>query len=516
MTKKINVRPYNNKELMLFPATIGDYLKGDDLAHVVDEAVERIDLAAYYRKISDVGNPPYHPALMIKIWFYGYATKVYSSRKIEEKLYKDVGFIYLAGMQKPDFKSISEFRRKNIEELENSFVDILQICHHLGLTKLGEIAIDSKVMKANASVTKTYDDKKLKIEQEKIKKVVEKYLEESTKTDEEEDRKYGSDKRGDELPEEIRDPEKRIEKIEQISKQLKESRKELKNSNKKKINLTDKDAQLQKDKSRTVPGYRGQIAVDGENQIIVANDVTDKQNDSSQLIPMADEMLENIDEITSKTNDETTAIKLTADGGYSSGKALVELQKEKYKDKVDPYVPDTVSEDKERGKGHNKSSPYHRKKFINNKEDNSYTCPNGNKLNYATKKKTKTATYLVYNNYKACKKCKYFGKCTTDKNGRQFLVSEYHVHIDNMRKKLSTDEGDSIYRRRKAIVEPVFGNMSYNMGFREFLLRGKRKVKGEFSLMCTAHNLLKITRFVKRQSLTLKEALSIQKLVVVP
>ena len=85
----LNVREYDNKQLLLFPPSIGDYLPDNDLAHVVDEAIDTIDLTHYYDKISNVGNPPYHPSLMIKIWFYGYATKTYSSRKIEEKLHKD-------------------------------------------------------------------------------------------------------------------------------------------------------------------------------------------------------------------------------------------------------------------------------------------------------------------------------------------------------------------------------------------------------------------------------------------
>ena len=142
----LNIRPYDNKEQLLFPPSIGDYLSKKHVAHVVDEAVEEIDLEPYYKKISPVGNPPYHPALMIKICFYGYITKTYSSRKIEEKIHTDVAFIYLSGMQKPDFKAISEFRRKNIEELRNSFVDILQICHCLGMTQLGNISIDSNIL----------------------------------------------------------------------------------------------------------------------------------------------------------------------------------------------------------------------------------------------------------------------------------------------------------------------------------------------------------------------------------
>ncbi|MEM3112412.1 MAG: transposase, partial [Candidatus Anstonellales archaeon] len=152
----LNVRPYNNKQQLLFPVSIGDYLPKNHLAQVIDEAVEQIDLEPYFKKIPNVGNPSYHPALMIKIWFYGYCVKTYSSRKIEEKLYTDIAFIYLAGMQKPDFKTISEFRRKYLNELKNSFIEILQICHRLGMTQLGEIAIDSKVMKANASSNRTY------------------------------------------------------------------------------------------------------------------------------------------------------------------------------------------------------------------------------------------------------------------------------------------------------------------------------------------------------------------------
>lgn len=294
MPKNLNIRPYNNKELLLFPASVGDYLSKDDLAHVIDEAVDEIDLGPYYNKISDVGNPPYHPALMIKIWFYGYATKTYSSRKIEEKLYKDVAFIYLAGMQKPDFKAISEFRRKNLSELRNSFVDILQICHRLGMTKLGEISIDSKAMKANASVASTYNEKQLIKEREEIQKAIKEYLEKVNQTDLEEDQKYGPDKRGNELPEDIRKKEDRLKKMKQIVEQLKQTQKRLKNSGKKKINLTDSEAQFQKDKLRKILGYRARVAVDSKEQVIVTNDVTNEQNDRHQLVPMAEKILENV------------------------------------------------------------------------------------------------------------------------------------------------------------------------------------------------------------------------------
>ncbi len=110
MQKKLNVRDYNNKQMLLFPASIGDFLPDDHIVHVVDEIVENLDLSSFYDKIPSVGNPSYHPRMMIKVLFYAYMTGTYSSRKIEQRLHTDIGFIYLSGMQKPDFKTISEFR----------------------------------------------------------------------------------------------------------------------------------------------------------------------------------------------------------------------------------------------------------------------------------------------------------------------------------------------------------------------------------------------------------------------
>ena len=515
----LNIRPYNNKEQLLFPPSIGDYLSKDHLANVIDEAVESIDLTPYYRKISSVGNPSYDPALEIKIWFYGYCVKTYSSRKIEERLDTDVAFIYLAGMQKPDFRTISDFRKNNLNELRNSFVDILQICHRLGLTKLGNISIDSKVMKANASADRTYNEKELIKEREEIQKAIEEYLQKANQTDEEEDKLYGPDKRGNELPENVRNKEERIKKMKQIAQQLKQAQEKLKQSGKKKINLTDSDAQFQKGTGKIIPGYRAEIAVDSKEQVIVANDVTNEQNDAPQLLPMVDKTLENVKALEpekfSEDNQNKKPIKLPADAGYSSGKNLSELETAKYKDKIDPYIPDTNSQTKERGKGYDVSSPFHRSKFLYNEKENSFTCPCGKTLYYMGQYLSHDILYSVYR-CRDCKSCQHFGKCTVNKNGRFIQISEHQHLIDKMRQKLSTPEGKKIYGKRKITVEPVFGNLSQNLGFREFLLRGVEKIKGEFSLMCSAHNLLKIARFLREQKMLLTQALAKHCTVAVP
>ena len=502
----LNVREYDNKQLLLFPPSIGDYLPDNDLAHVVDEAIDTIDLTHYYDKISNVGNPPYHPSLMIKIWFYGYATRVYSSRKIEDKLHKDVAFIYLAGMQKPDFKAIAEFRRKNLSELGSSFIEILQICHRLGLTSLGEISIDSKVMKANASADRTYTDEDITKERENIQKVVERYLEEAGQADIGEDLIYGKDRRGDELPEDIHDKKTRVQKMKRIHEQLKQAQERLKQSDRKKINLTDNDARFQKGSGKVIPGYRAQVAVDSKNQIIVANDVANQENDCSQLTPMVDKTLENISKLEPQGYSEEP-VKILADGGYCSGGNLARFEDEEYKGKVEPYIPYTNSDTKERGKGHDVNSPFHRSKFIYNSEENNFTCPAGKKLDYCGKYDSHGVLYHTYGNRKDCKGCGYFGECTINPKGRHISISEYQPLVDKMRRKLCTKEGKDIYRLRKITVEPALGNMSHNMGFREFLLGGLHKVKGEFSLMCTAHNLRKIAKAVRQSGISLREKL---------
>ncbi len=426
--------------------------------------------------------------MMMKIWFYGYATKVYSSRKIEDKLYKDVAFIYLTGMQKPDFKAISEFRRKNLSELMNSFVDILQICHRLGIVNLGDISIDSRVMKANASADKTYDEKELIKERQEMKKAIEEYLENAERTDLEEDQRYDSDKCGNELPEDISNKKFRIKKMKQVVEQLKQAQKRLKASNKKKINLTDNDAQFQKGRVGIILGYRAHIAVDTKEQVIVANDVTNQPNDTAELISMVDKVLENVKilepERFSGTNQQQEKVNTIADAGYSSGNNLTELDKEQYKKKVEAYIPDTNYRNKNSS---HKDTQFDKSKFVYNEQEDNITCPEGKKLHHIMNSRHRGVMYDIYGNTRECKSCQYFGKCTKSERGRHISISECQPFIDKMRQKLSSEEGKKIYALRKITAEPVFGNLSQNLGFREFLIRGKPKVRGEFSIMCTAH-----------------------------
>jgi len=481
----LNVRDYNNKEMLLFPAAIGDYLPKDHLAWIIDEVVEQLDLSCLYKKISCVGNPSYHPKMMLKILFYGYATSNFSSRKIAKGLESDVAFIFLSGMQKPDFRTISDFRKNNADELPKLFIQIVRLCHKLGLVGLGHICLDSTVMKANANRKKFRDKEELIEEEQAIREKIQELLDTAEAIDAKEDKLFGKDRRGDELPQELRDPKRRLEKI-------REAKKKLEEESSKEINLTDPEATFQKHNSHLIrPGYRAEIAVDEKEQVIVACDCINEANDTRRLVPLLDEVASNLPEVSTQES-----VVVTADSNYSSIDGLAKLETRKH---IDAYIPDAKYQAQKNGNLTDEDSPFHKKYFVYNPKKDVYVCPNGKKLTF---KRRKTATKgespaSIYG-CNDCHSCKYFSICTKSKSGREIRVYDNIELLYEMRKKLETADGRSIYKRRQAIVEPVFANIKHNLKFREFLLRGLKRVKAEFTLIAIVHNIQKIARFLKK------------------
>ena len=234
-----NLRPYCQNQSLLFPANLLDFLKDDDLCMVIDDVVNNLDLSCLYANISSEGNVAYHPKMMLKVLFYAYASGIFSSRNIAKALGENIAFIYLAAWQRPDFRTINNFRKNNLEQIEDLFVQIVQLCQQLKMVKLGHISIDGSKFKANAADRKSYDRKRVEREMKRI-------LDHAEKQDQQDDALYGSENNGDELPKEIRDREQRIEKLKQIQKQLDQPGKE-------KINATDADAAFMKTTGGILP-----------------------------------------------------------------------------------------------------------------------------------------------------------------------------------------------------------------------------------------------------------------------
>ena len=507
-----NVRPYNNKAALLFPPTVQEYLPDQHLARVVDSLVEGFDLTNYYAALSTTGNPSYDPTLMLKVWLYGYATQVTSSRRLEAKLQTDVAFIFLAGMQKPDHKTLADFRRHHAAELTAGFAQIVQVCDRLGMVKLGAVSLDSKVMKANAAASRTLTKEQLLAKRAWYEAQASAYLEMVARNDAAEDEKYGPDKNGRELPEELRTAAGRQAAIRRALAELQAAEETMKHDGIAKVNTTDPDARFQKDKGRIIPGYRAQAVVDDAEQIIIAGEVRNDQSDQTALLPMADITQDRIAEIRTArpTGAESAPVTLLADTGYSCGKNLDGLST---RHGLDAYLP----EQRPKGKGQRQaeSAPAAGMELITDgqfayeSDADRYRCPAGQILNYlrtATPRRPGGSQTRIYRG-EQCSGCAMRQQCRPRKKNRELRINEYAEVMAAMRAKMATAEGRKIYVRRKVVVEPTLGNLSHNLGFRGFLLRGKEKAQGEFMLMCSAHNIRKLWRRLERLRLSLNEAL---------
>jgi len=268
-------KPYQNKQPMFLPPSIEDYVPSSHLARVVDGVVEALDTKDIENKYSDLGQNTYHPKIVLKLLFYGYATGNRSGRKIAGMCESDTAYMYLAQMYRPDFRTINDFRKNNLAMIKRYFVEIIRMCKELGMVKVGQVSIDGTKIKANAANRRTKTRKGYEKWLKRIDKETEKMLQEAAEIEEEEDRQYGEDNRGDELPDKINTKERLREEIKEVMKTL--------NTDKEKKNLTDLDALFMKGGNGKIDvNYNGQIAV-SEDQIIVAAEVINEPNDREAL-----------------------------------------------------------------------------------------------------------------------------------------------------------------------------------------------------------------------------------------
>jgi transposase len=285
---------------MLFPNSIDDYVPENHLSRMISDIVEQLDTRSIEDKYSQLGQNTYHPKILIKLLFYGYAIGERSGRKISSKCETDTAYIYLSQMYKPDFRTVNDFRKNNIEELSKYFIDILRMCKELGLISVGQMNIDGTKIKANAANRRTKTKEAYQRWLHRIDDKIKKILEEAEATDAQEDQLY-QDKRGDELPEEINTQEKLKAKIKKIMEKFK--------NEKEKINLTDPDARFMKDgRYRIDTSYNCQASLSKE-QIMLSSEVIAEASDRKALELMVE---------TSDANLAHPVEEIAADAGYSS------------------------------------------------------------------------------------------------------------------------------------------------------------------------------------------------------
>ena len=429
--------PYDPYQQLLLPQALQEWLPEDHLAYFISDVVEQMDLSeitARYEGESR-GGPPYHPRMMVKVLLYGYCVGVSSSRRIAQRLVEDVAFRVLAANNTPDFRTISDFRKDNLEALSGLFVQVLALCRQSGLVKLGHVALDGTKVKANASKHKAMSYGRMKEKEGQLEVEVEELLRRAQEVDDDEDRRYGEGKRGDELPQELSFREGRLEKIRKAMAELEfeaqaaaeqadvEGKENTGRSvvpeDKAQRNFTDAESRIMPAPGGRdfVQAYNCQAVVDQEYQVIVAARATNRSSDKQQAVTMMEETVANVGAVPREAS---------ADAGYYSAQAVAELEAMG----VDPFI----APEKTR---HGRSVP---------------PAPRGR-------------------------------------------IPSHLSARDRMRRKLQTKRGRQRYALRMHTVEPVFGQIKQGRGFRQFLLRGLEKVDGEWSLICTGHNLLKLFRF---------------------
>ncbi len=342
-------RSYKPDQMFLLPVNPREWLPKDHLAYFISDLVDSFDLKEFIKvyKNTPIGQPPYHPAMMLKVLVYGYSTGAFSARVIAKKIDEDIAFRILAATERPDFRTIAGFRKKHLSALSQLFAQVLKLAKASGLLKLGVIAIDGTKIKANASRHKALSYGRMDEVEARLKKKVSDILKEAEAIDAAEDELYGDDKTGDELPKELRDPINRIKKIKELRERIEREEKEKTGKPdalpkaKEQRNLTDGDSRIMKmpDKSFKY-AYNCQAAVcgdptKGEPQIIVATRLTNQASDNPQLKSVIDQIEANTGQLPKK---------LLADAGYFSLNNLKHCSDKQ----IDAFIPPNKQKHSER------------------------------------------------------------------------------------------------------------------------------------------------------------------------
>jgi transposase len=458
-------------QLWLIPPDIEDEIPKDDISRTIKEVVEELNFETIEKRYKEVGNVGYEPKTLFKIIIYSYTNKIYSYRKMAKESERNIYYWYLTGKEKPDFRTLWRFVDKHKKAIRELFEQVVQICEELGMIKLENVAIDGSKIRANAS----------KDGLDRRKEIIKEIIRHSGNLNRAEDQEYGKDKRGDELPEEIRDMKARQKRIKEIVQ--------------KKINKGQKDTECQIMKTSQngfQAAYNTQISVDEKQQVIVNADVITEPNDANALI----EQIEGVKKILNRKPQRALA-----DAGYANVNNAKYLESEKIEAIIADKQIKEIKNIMEKQKIPLRKGIYAKEMFEYMPEEDLYICPAQQKLypskEYASPQKNAVVQKRIYYNYAACTTCQKRNLCTKNKcNFRSITRRVDETSLDKLKATIRTERGYNIYKKRMKIVEPVFGNIKWNKGFNRFSAKGLARVKTQFFLACFVHNIEKINKYL--------------------
>jgi transposase len=422
-------RDWEPDQVWLLPPALQDLVPAGHVAHFVRDTVRNgLDLEAILASYGEErGFPPYHPGMMVALLLYAYSQGVYSSRRIARGCEERLDFAAVTAMQRPDFRTISDFRKRHSEALRGLFVQVLRLCREAGLVKLGHVALDGTKLKANASKHKAMSYARMVEAEPKLAAEVAGWLKVADQADRAEDRRHGAERRGDETPDWVASKERRLAKIREAKAALEAEAQAAAAAadtpggrgkgppgtppGKAQRNFTDPHSRIMKTRDGFIQGFNAQAAVDATAQVIVAQTVSNQASDCPHLVGLVEQIA---------TNLAADPEQVSADAGYGSEDNLAALDSRN----IDAHIATGRHK-------HGTAAPEAR-------------------------------------------------------------PAPPDSRAAAMAAKLQAAGREGPYRLRKQVVEPVFGQIKQARGFRQFLRRGLAAVQGEWSLVCTVHNLLKL------------------------
>jgi transposase len=448
-------RSYDRGQSLLMPASLDDWLPQDHTARFISETVDLLDLSAVYDSyVSASGAPPYDPSMMLQLLFYGYSTGVTSSREMEKRCHVDVAFRWLTANSVPDYRSIARFRRRHLAALDDLFTQVLVLCSEAGLVKLGRVALDGTKLRASASRHKAMSYSRLGPRIEQLQGEVAALLAEAEATDLAEDEEYGEDKRGDEVPDELARRETRIVKMRAAKEAIE-------------AEAADKAAEAAGDKAEAAGGDETVVA---ETAAEAADAATPREKEQRSFTDPEARMMKTVDGFHYAYNaqavvDECSQVVVAADVTQQAGdvQQLIPMIRAATASLTDAGIEDTptvVLAD----------------------------------AGYCSEDNLQQLTDMEVNAVIATGKIRHNERVSDAPRGR---IPNDATQRERMARRLRTKAGRVDYARRKAIVEPVFGQMKTRQNAKHLRLRGVTGAKGEWTLHAICHNLRKLANAAK-------------------
>jgi len=444
-------RPWNPDQDWLLPPSPREWLPEGDLVYFMLDVVKTLDLSEITRRYEqeDRGFPPYHPRLMVTLLLYAYCMGAYSSRRIQKLCERDAAYRVIVGNDVPNFRTISDFRKDHLLALQGLFVQVLMLCRQAGLVTVGLVSLDGTKVKANASRHKAMSYEYMQKEEERLQKEIAELLSKAESTDAAEDELHGREARGDELPAELARRETRLAKIQEAKKALEEQALAA-------AQAEEARRQAEDDARRAAGGTpRARAPVDGTPEPKAQRNFTDPE---SKIMKVSNKGFEQCGNAQAVCNGEQIIVAADVTDQANDKRQVQPMVRQAQENLAAAGVEEKIG-------ALDADSGYYSEENVAHLE--------GEQVDP----------------YIATERLKHHEKALCDPDSP---VPEDLTPKERMARKLRTKQGRETYAKRKGMIEPIFGQIKQVRGFRQFLLRGLEKMRGEWRLICLTHNLRKL------------------------